>query len=50
MRINYSANKKRREEMQRKKQEAKRNKRLNKSRQDQAPETGEVATDVSVSS
>lgn len=45
MRINYSGNKKRREEANRKKQEEKRNKRLNKGkeRDSQTPET--AATD-----
>jgi len=41
LRINYSGNKKRREEAQRKKQEEKRNKRLNKSKDPQS-ETPEV--------
>ena len=42
MRINYSGNKKRREEANRKKQEEKRNKRLNKSK-DRDPQTPEVS-------
>lgn len=40
MRVNYSGNKKRREEANRKKQEEKRNRRLNKSKNKEAAATG----------